>query len=205
MTMQTLNGNRQPPEIPVGALASWFIDDWREDYGAKNGAPCSAWQSQNTWAKQDEDIESEFEFRRGCLVASGRQTPLVRVAAFLASLSSVNANEGRDPWVVTETFSCGFVADYLGLSVDSLAAVLVELERRGLIEPCPPGGLRLKDICALDAVAAQPAVPLWPGWREGPAFKRERGSGPRSTAQSWMLLPALGLPYTEVKAAELQI
>ena len=186
-------------------MRSRFINDWSEEYRAKNGALLSAWQSPSAQAKQDEDIESEFEFRRGCLVASGRQTPLVRVAAFLASLSSVNANEGRDPWVVTETFSCGFVADYLDLSVNSLAAVLVELEHRGLIEPCPPTGLRLKDICALDAVAAQAAVPLYAGRREGPAFNRERPAGPRSTAQSWMLLPALGLPYTEVEAAGLQI
>jgi len=182
MTVKTLIGNREPPEIPSGAIASRFINDWSEEYSAKNGARRSAWQSPNTWAKQNEDIEREFEFRRDCLVASGRQTPLVRVAAFLVSMSSINANEGRDPWVVTETFSCGFVADYLDLSVDSLAAILVELEHRGLIEPCPPAGLRLRDINALDEVAAQPVVPLRPGRREGSAFNRERGAEPRQTA-----------------------
>ncbi len=202
MTIQTQNGNRQPLEIPSGAIASRFINDWSEENRAKNGARRSAWQSPNTWAKQDEDIEREFEFRRACIVASGRQTPLVRVAAFLVSLSSINANEGRDPWVVTETFSCGFVADYLGLSVESLAAILVELERRGLIEPCPPAGLRLKDICALDEVAAQPVVPLWPGRREGPAFDREQGSDPRQSAQSRMYPSS---PDTELKAAGVRI
>jgi Crp-like helix-turn-helix domain len=196
MTMQTLNGNRQPPKIPVGAVASRLL--------ATVGI-ISADIDDLSSTSYDVALEQEFELRRGRVIASGRQTPLVRVAAFLVSLSRINANEGRDPLVVTETCTCGFVADYLGLSVDSLAAVLVELERRGLIEPCLPGGLRLKDICALDAVAAQPAVPLCPGRREGPAFKRERGAGPRSTAQSWMLLPALGRPYTEVKAAGLQI
>jgi len=184
MSVKTLIGNREPSEIPSGAIASRFINDWSEEYRAKNGARRSAWQSPNTWAKQNEDIEREFEFRRDCLVASGRQTPLVRVAAFLVSMSSINANEGRDPWVVTETFSCGFVADYLDLSVDSLAAILVELEHRGLIEPCPPAGLRLRDINALDEVAAQPFVPLRPGRREGPASNRERGAEPRQTASS---------------------
>jgi hypothetical protein len=107
--------------------------------------------------------------------------------------------------VVTETFSCGFVADYLSMSVEPLAAILVELERRGLIEPCPPAGLRLKDICALDEVAAQPAVLFWPGPREGPTFNRERRADPRQTARSRMLLPVPGLPDTELKAAGLRI
>ena len=205
MTIQTQIGNREPPEILGGAIASRFINDWSEENRAKNGGRRSAWQSPNTWAKQDEDIEREFEFRRACIVASGRQTPLVRVAAFLVSLSSINANEGRDPWVVTETFSCGFVADYLGLSVEFLAAILVELERRGLIEPCLPAGLRLKDICALDEVAAQTVVPLWPGRREGPAFDRERGADPRQSAQSRMLLPLPSLLDTELKATGVRI
>lgn len=125
--------------------------------------------------KLDEAIEREFEFRRACLVKSDQQSPLERVAAFLVSLSRINAQEGRDPCVVAELCSCGFVADFLGLSVDSLAAILVKLEERGLIESCPPTGLRLRDISVLEEAAAQSIVPVCPSRREGRVYNREQG------------------------------
>lgn len=106
--------------------------------------------------KLDEAIEREFEFRRAVLVVSGQQSPLKRVAAFLISLSRMSAREGRDPWWVADSCPSGFVADLLGLNVESLVTLLAERERRGLIEACPRAGLRLKDIDALEEFAAEP-------------------------------------------------
>jgi Mn-dependent DtxR family transcriptional regulator len=53
----------------------------------------------------------------------------------------------------------------LGLNVNVLAAALSELQHRGLVEPVPRGGLRLKDVEALEKVVSQP---------------REGGDGPTS-------------------------
>jgi CRP/FNR family transcriptional regulator len=78
--------------------------------------------------------------------------PVQRVAALFVTLSRNNANEGRDPDILTDSLQCGVVAGYLGMSVDQLAGYLGELEARGLIEPCD-SGLRLKDLGSLEALA----------------------------------------------------
>jgi CRP/FNR family transcriptional regulator len=129
--------------------------------------------------KLHEAIEREFEFRRALFVGSCQQSPLKRVAAFLVSLSRMNAREGRDPWMVADACPSGFVAELLGLDVRSLAAHLAELERRGLIEPCPHSGLRLKDVNALEEVARADSVPVPLDRREAQVLDRERAAAPR--------------------------
>ena len=58
------------------------------------------------------------------------------------SLSRTNAHEGRDPTVIGESCPSVFAAGYLGLSIDDLTSLLLELERRELIKPYS-GGVRL--------------------------------------------------------------
>lgn len=77
------------------------------------------------------------------------EQPLARVAALLVSIAQTNTYEGRDPTVVPDALSSGFVADLLGVEIGTLAALLVDLRRRGLIEN-DPAGLRLKDIEGLE-------------------------------------------------------
>jgi len=79
--------------------------------------------------------------------------PIERVAALLIALSRANSQEGRDPSNITDSLKCGVIADYLAMSVDELAGILVELEKRGLIERWPSGVLRLTDMEALDRLA----------------------------------------------------
>lgn len=81
-----------------------------------------------------------------------RPAPLQQVAALFVTLSRNNTYEGRDPAVLTDSLKCGVVADYLRMTVDQLAALLSELESRGLVEPTD-NGLRLKDLPALEALA----------------------------------------------------
>ncbi len=135
----------------------------------------------NTKAQQKlhEAIEREFEFHRALLVESCQQSSLKRVAAFLVSLSRMNGREGRDPWTVADACPSGFVAELLGLDVESLAAHLAELEQRGLIEPCPHSGLRLKDVNALEEVARAVCDPVPLGRRESQVLNRERAAAPR--------------------------
>jgi CRP/FNR family transcriptional regulator len=99
-------------------------------------------------------VEREFAFQRNTIV---RRTPLnsdAQVAAFLLSLAAVNSMEGRNHTIIVETMPCGLIAETLSMSIDTLAAVLLKLERRGVIEPRAPHGLRLKDVSALEAIAS---------------------------------------------------
>ena len=100
-----------------------------------------------------EAIQREFAFRRNLLVTANRRRPIGRVAAFLFALSQLNRSEGRDPTIVGESLKCGTVAESLGLDLDSLGGALVELEKKELIEPCPPLGLRLIDLGGLESLA----------------------------------------------------
>ena len=126
--------------LPLEALASAIHDDHMAQ------------------AKLDDAIEREFEYRRAALVEAGRRAPLERLAAFLVSLSRANAHEGRDPTVIGEFCPSVFAAGYLGLNIENLSSLLLELEQRGLIEPYS-GGVRLKDIGALETLASQTVAP----------------------------------------------
>jgi CRP-like cAMP-binding protein len=72
--------------------------------------------------------------------------PLARVAALLLSISQNNRYEGRDAKTVPDALTSGFVADLLGVDIGTLAALLVDLRRRGLVEGGPDGTLQLKDV-----------------------------------------------------------
>ncbi len=78
------------------------------------------------------------------------EQPLARVAALLLSISQNNSYEGRDPTAVPDALTSGFVADLLGVDIATLAGLLVDLRRRGLVE-CDTGAtLRLKDLGGLE-------------------------------------------------------
>lgn len=100
-------------------------------------------------AQFNEAINRELAFVRDSLVEAGRREPISRVASLLVALSRAGAQEGGDPAVISDTPACGVIADWIGMSIDALEGILCEMERRGLVEPCPPHGLRVRDIGAL--------------------------------------------------------
>ena len=132
--------------LPLEALASAIEDDPKAQ------------------ANLNDAIEREFEFRRAALVEAGRSAPLERLAAFLVSLSRTNAHEGRDPTVIGESCPSVFAAGYLGLSIEDLTSLLLELERRELIKPYS-GGVRLRDIGELEKLASRTVAPVRKGHR----------------------------------------
>ena len=89
--------------------------------------------------------------RRSLEIATDK--PLSRVAALLVSISRNNGYEGRDPHVMPDTLTSGFVADLLGIDIASLAALLVDLRRRGVIDSDPSSALRLNDLAGLETLA----------------------------------------------------
>jgi len=84
-------------------------------------------------------------------IAAGR-TGAQRLAALLTAISRNNAYEGRDPALVPDALSCGFVAELLGMGVAQLAELLAALEQLGLVACTPDGALRLMDVCALESL-----------------------------------------------------
>jgi len=122
--------------LPLEALASAIGDDLEAQ------------------AKLNDAIEREFEFLRDALVKAGREAPIERLAAFLVSVSRTNRHEGRDPTIVGEPYASGVVAGSLEMTIEDLRTLLLELERRGLIKAHPPAGIRLKDLSALETLAA---------------------------------------------------
>jgi CRP/FNR family transcriptional regulator len=98
-------------------------------------------------------LHREFAYRRHLFSASNRQKPIGRLAAFLLAVSEFNKDEGRDPTIVTDSLNCGVVGEWLALDFDNLRRALVELQKRRLIEPCDPLGLRLIDRVGLEALA----------------------------------------------------
>jgi CRP/FNR family transcriptional regulator len=124
--------------LPLSAQDHLFADDHRAQ------------------ARLADAIEREVEFLRDSSVRFSRQNPLGRLAAFLLTLSRENELEGRDPTVLQQPLQCGVVvADFLALSLDRLASLLVQLERRGLIELGVPPALRITDIGALESLAGR--------------------------------------------------
>lgn len=91
--------------------------------------------------------------RRRAIEIATSDEPLGRVAALLVSISRNNSYEGRDPRVMPDTLTSGFVADLLGLEIGALAALLVDLRRRGLIDSAPSSTLLLKDLGGLEILA----------------------------------------------------
>ena len=122
--------------LPLSAQDRLFADDFRAQ------------------ERLADAIEREVEFLRESSVRFSQQNPLGRLAAFLLTLSRENEQEGRDPTMLVQPLECGVVADFLALSIDRLGSLLIQLERRGLIEPSAQG-LRLTDVVALERLAGR--------------------------------------------------
>jgi Crp-like helix-turn-helix domain len=97
--------------------------------------------------------ESEFELRRRFALRSGESKSQERVAALLLSISANNGYEGRDPRIIPDTLTSGFVGDLLALDIPQLEDVLVDLERQGLVAATPTSGLVITDFEGLQSLA----------------------------------------------------
>ena len=117
-------------------------------------------------AKLALSVEREFEARRDELHSAGQRQPIERVAALLVTSARTNVQQGRAAEIIKDSWKCGVVAELLQLTLDDLGAILVELQRRGLIEAAGED-LRLIDIVALEAMADG----IWPDNDHGTAPK----------------------------------
>jgi len=104
-------------------------------------------------APRPAEVEDEMTGRRRAIEIAASDTPLSRVVALLVSISHNNGYEGRNPRRMPDTLTSRFVADLLGLEIGSLAALLVDLRRRGLIDSNSSSTLLLKDLGGLEILA----------------------------------------------------
>lgn len=104
-------------------------------------------------AKPPAAHSEEIEARRSL---AGSRTAQQRLAALLFGISRNNSYEGRDPCLIPDSLTSGFVADLLGLDVSELAESLVELEHQGFVTQAQAGGLRLTNLRALESLADAP-------------------------------------------------
>ncbi len=92
--------------------------------------------------------DREFEYVRERAINSTKGKPVERVASFLAALSHISSEEGRDPTLVTDELSSGFVAEHLNMTLDALEGALRQLERRGIVR-ATAAGLKISNVGAL--------------------------------------------------------
>ena len=102
-------------------------------------------------------VQREFAYRRDLLTSVNRQNPIGRVAAFMLAISDFNADEGRDPSIVSDALKCGVVAEWLKLDLNDLQSALAELAKRCLIAPSTGEGIRLLDLDRLEVLAGRSA------------------------------------------------
>lgn len=97
-------------------------------------------------------VEREFDYLRDKTVAAAQGTATARLANFLLALSSMNAPEGRDPDLISDDVTAGFVAEKLNMSIDKLGAALLCLKKEGAVRETP-AGLRIVDALSLQRMA----------------------------------------------------
>jgi CRP/FNR family transcriptional regulator len=138
-----------------------YLDQHIYDACALSNAMVSCWPAESlafvidqfpdVRTRQDDAVEQEFAHRRATLTATPPATPAARLATFLSVVSRMNASEGRDPLVISETMRCPVVAGYLKVDIDTLGSALLELKRKNLIAAEPNGQLRILDLEGLEA------------------------------------------------------
>ena len=86
-------------------------------------------------ARQEDKDRANFEPRNHSAACRRSQKPIERVAAFLVAVSRNNSYEGRDPNAIPDFLSSGFVADLLGLSIDSWPTCFAGSQTLALCSP----------------------------------------------------------------------
>lgn len=97
-------------------------------------------------------VEREFDYLRDKALTANHVPAAARVANFLLALSAMNAPEGRDPTVISDEITAGFVADKLDMSIESLGTALLHLKKEGAVRETP-SGLRIVDPLTLQRLA----------------------------------------------------
>lgn len=97
-------------------------------------------------------VEREFDYLRDKAVATSHVPAAARLANFLLAVSSMNGPEGRDPDLISDEITAGFVAEKLDMSIEKLGAALLHLKKEGAVRETS-AGLRIVDPLTLQKMA----------------------------------------------------
>lgn len=95
----------------------------------------------------------ELDATRGNLMALARLNPMERLAGFLVDMAQRRRRQGQDDSEVILPMTRTDIADYLGLTVETVSRSFTRLRQEGSIATENPHHVRLLDRAQLDALA----------------------------------------------------
>ena len=78
--------------------------------------------------------QGELDYLKNRTLKADPHPPIQRVANFLLAVVRINVSEGREPLLVADDVSSGYVAEQLQMTIDALAKALLSLRCSGLVE-----------------------------------------------------------------------
>jgi CRP/FNR family transcriptional regulator len=93
-----------------------------------------------------EALASELAATRELLLTTGQRSACERLVAFLLAISRRNASKGQDPLLFDLPMTRTDIADFLGLTIETVSRTFTKLRMLGLIELPHASHVRLLDI-----------------------------------------------------------
>ena len=100
-----------------------------------------------------EALSRELLAAQAHLVCVGQRGATERIATFLVMLSRRNEMRGRSPDTITLPMTRIDIADFLGMTIETVSRTLTKLKHQGLIEVDQIATIRLKNITRLVVIA----------------------------------------------------
>jgi len=104
-----------------------------------------------------EALASELAATRELLLTTGQRSACERLVAFLLALSRRNARKGQDPLAFDLPMTRTDIADFLGLTIETVSRTFTKLRTLGLIELPHASRVRLLDIERLKSMEGNEA------------------------------------------------
>jgi len=95
----------------------------------------------------------ELRYAQDQMLLLGRKTPTARLASFLLRLAASNVRYDQPANVVTLPMTREDIADYLGLTIETVSRTFTKLKTDGLIELPSRTRIEIKDKVALAEIA----------------------------------------------------
>jgi CRP/FNR family transcriptional regulator len=93
-----------------------------------------------------EALASELAATRELMLTTGQRSASERLVAFLLALSRRNRRKGQDPFVFDLPMTRTDIADFLGLTIETVSRTFTKLKLAGLIDLPQSSRVRLLDI-----------------------------------------------------------
>ena len=145
----------------IVGLGSGALSDYNAQALAATRVKCLPISAMLTAAKADgrvalglyEALSRELLAAQAHLVCVGQRGATEKIATFLVMLSRRNEMRGRSPDTITLPMTRIDIADFLGMTIETVSRTLTKLKHQGLIEVDQIATIRLKNITRLVVIA----------------------------------------------------